>query len=219
MGPRSAGEGANATSVSSRARADVCRRRCGQDGDDRVLQNGGPEPALDFLFRQLFPFQVLDDQFVVPFRCGLYDSYACSLSLVLQVGGDFVYFPLGPQVGLHFHQVHHAHKVGLGADGELQGDEVLPAERIPQRLERAGEVGVLPVHLVDHDHPGQLLLLRVGPDQFGTDLHPADGVYQDECQVRDPDSADDLPDEVQITGGIQDVQFTASPLYRDEGEA
>jgi len=204
--------------VQQRPRAQVCRRRRHQDRYGRPVEDGSAQPPLDLLLGQFLPFQVFQDQFIVRLGGGLDQRDAGLLRLAEYVGRDLGGLPLRPHHRPHLHQVYHARELALRTDGELNGDEILP-EGPPQRLQRTTQVGVLPVHLVDDDHPGQRLLLGEVPDQLRPYLDAGYGVHQNQRQVSHPDRTLDLADEVGVARGIQHVDFAAFPFDRNEGQA
>ena len=73
----------------------------------------------------------------------------------------------------HRDQVDDAGEPRLRANGDLKRRE--PAlQALLERLERAEEVGALPVEAVDHDHAREAVLVGELPDLLGLDLDAGD---------------------------------------------
>ena len=69
---------------------------------------------------------------------------------------------------------------------------------VPELVERALEVGPLPVELVDEDHAGQAELGGHPPDRLGLHLDALDRADHEHGQVGDPERGVDVADEVGV---------------------
>ena len=103
----------------------------------------------------------------------------------------------------------------LFADRQHQRDKV-EVERIGQRIEGALQAGVVPIHLVDHHHPRQIVLVRITPDQLGADLNARDRIGHHQCTVDHPQRVLDLAHQVEIAGGVDDVDLVPAQLAGDD---
>ena len=74
------------------------------------------------------------------------------------------------------------------------------------------EVGVLAVHLVDDEDPGQAELLEHLPDLFRSDLDAGHAVDEDGRRVHGPQAGLGVPEEIAVPGRIDDVDLVVFPF-------
>ena len=163
------------------------------------------DDALDQLLvhRVLLVDQVVGDGALVPGgRHGAVDGGAGGLRVV--VGGRVV------------EQVDDAVEVGLVADRQLDRRHA-GAEGLADLLQRAVEVGPLPVQLVDDDDPGQVHLRRRPPGVLGLGLHAVGGADHHHGQVDVGQGGDHLTGEVGVPGRVEQVHL--DPVDREGGQA
>ena len=104
------------------------------------------------------------------------------------------------------------------ADRELHRHRV-QAQAVVHRPQRAGEVGVLLVHHVDHEERGLLHLSQHLPHHFGSDLGAGVGAQHQNCRVDHAQAAQDVADEVRVARGVEEIDLVAGPLELGEPEA
>ena len=109
-----------------------------------------------------------------------------------------------PDQGLHLDQVDQADEVGLGADRQLDRAGV-GAQHLDDRVVRHVEIGADAVHLVDEDDARDVVLVRLAPDGLGLRLDALHAVEADDRAVEDAQRALDLGREVDVAGGVDDV--------------
>ena len=177
--------------------------------------------AGDPLVRDLLLAQVGLHQLVVVVGAGLDQLGSVFLGFVDQVGRDLLGLELGPELvlpdqGLHLDQVDDAEELGLLADRELDRQRV-GAEPVLHRLDRVEEVGPGAVHLVDVGDPRDLVLVGLAPDRLRLRLDAGDGVEDRDGAVEDAEAALDLDREVDVAGGVDDVDPVALPLAGGRG--
>ena len=97
------------------------------------------------------------------------------------------------------------------ADGDLDGHRGSP-ESLLNALQRAAEVGALPVELVDDDGAGQLVFVGELPDLFGLHLHAGDRVYHDQGGIRRHQGRARVVDEDVVAGRIEEVDLGLFPF-------
>ena len=73
--------------IQQQADTDVVQRRAAENGDDIAGGNTGLESADDLGRRKLLAIQILHDQRVVAFRCGLDELRACFFHRIGQIPG------------------------------------------------------------------------------------------------------------------------------------
>jgi hypothetical protein len=77
------------------------------------------------------------------------------------------------------------------------------------------ELGADAVHLVDEAEPGDRVLARLPPDGLALRLDPLDGREDDDGAVEDAERALDLGGEVDVAGGVDDVDRHVLPPAGD----
>ena len=135
------------------------------------------QAALDLVLGQFLAVEVLHDEFVVALGGGLHQLEPELGRLVLERGGNFAQPRLWCRSRLHRHQIHHALKVGLAADGQLQRHKV-GGKGLGQAVERGAKVGVLAIHLGDEDHARRLVFVGIAPRQLGAHFHAGHAVHE-----------------------------------------
>ena len=79
-------------------------------------------------------------------------------------------------------------------------------------VEGLEEVGAEAVHLVDEAHARDAVLVGLAPDGLGLRLHAGDAVEHRDGAVEDAQRALDLDGEVDVAGGVDDVDAVVAPL-------
>ncbi len=121
-----------------------------------------------------------------------------------------------PGQSTHRQQVDDAGEVALPPDGQLDGerDRVQP---FPDGGDGRVQIGTGPVHLVDEGDPGHAVPVGLAPDALALRLHPGDGVEHRDRPVQHPQRAFDLVGEVDVPGGVDEVDPMAVPEAADGG--
>ena len=217
-------------------RADV--ERVGQEVDDRVEQGldalvlergaaqdrvelGGERRAADGRLQQLGgdlrAVEVGLGELVVAVGQRLDHLGAGSSSDVDEVGGDLfdrvVLTDRGlaaPHEGAVADQVDDADEVALGADRHLQ-HEGRRAEALTDRLDAEVEACTGAVELVDEAHARDAVLVGLTPHRLGLRLDTGDTVEHGDRTVEDAQVALDLDGEVDVPGGVDDVDLVVFP--------
>ena len=115
-----------------------------------------------------------------------------------------------PQQGAHPDEVDDPLEVGLRTDRQLQHerDGVEPGD---DHVHAAVELGAHPVQLVDEADPGHVVAVRLPPDRLGLRLDSRDTVEDRHGAVEDPQRALHLDGEVDVAGGVDDVDRVVVP--------
>ena len=178
---------------------------------DRALADG----AVDVLDGELLVGEVLLHEVVVLGGHDVEQLGPPLLGLGLQLGRDRDLLPLlalalVPDLCRHGDEVDDAAVVALGADRDLH-DSRGRLQAVLDHLDRAEEVGTDPVHLVDEADARHPVLVGLTPHGLGLRLHAGDGVEDGDRAVEDPQRALDLDREVDVTGGVDDVDAMVPP--------
>ena len=167
--------------------------------------------------RQFLAAEVLLQQRFVGLRNGLEQLVAVLVGLVLQFGRNvdglvgLAELRLAPPyLGIHLDQVDDAFEVALGADGQLDRDDV-GAEAVFHRLYREVEVRADLVHLVDEADAGDVVLVGLPPNLLGLRLDTFLAVEHRNGAVQHAQAALHLDGEVDVPGGVDDVDLVVVP--------
>ena len=213
--------------VEHRLDALVLERRAAQDRHEVERQRAGAQRDLDLVLGDVFAGEVLLHQVVVAGGDGLEQLLAVLGGLLGHVGRDLDLVPLGaellvvPDQGLHLDEVDQADErlVGLratGADGQVD-DGRGGLQAVLDHVDGAVEVGADAVHLVDEAHPRDLVLVGLTPHGLGLRLDAGDRVEHRDGTVEDAQRALDLDGEVDVAGGVDDVDAVVVPDARGGG--
>ncbi len=186
------------------------------DNGNHLVGDGRPaDDGLDLLDGDLLALQVLHGQVVVQSGDGVQQLLVVLVGQIDHILGDILNPHILTQliiedVGLHGQQVDVALEERLGADGQLDGNGVA-LEPLVDHGHDPVEVGAHDVHLVDVDHPGNLVLIGLTPDGLGLRLHAALGAQNGDSTVQNTQGTLHLNGEVHMTRGVDDVQAAALP--------
>ena len=115
-----------------------------------------------------------------------------------------------PHHGVHLDQVDDAHEVALRADRQLDRDGVR-AEAVLHGLHGEVEVGAELVHLVDEADARHVVLVGLAPDRLGLRLDALLAVEHGNGTVEHAQAALHLDGEVDVPGGVDDVDLVSVP--------
>ena len=142
---------------------------------------------------------------------------ALGLGLAHQLGGDLRLFDdlavVAAEVdGLHLDEIDDAFELGLEADRQLQHHRVV-AELVAQRVGHPLGVGAGAVALVDEGDARHLVALHLAVDGDRLRLHAGHRAQHQHGAVEHPQRALHLDGEVDVAGGVDDVDVVALPLH------
>ena len=140
-------------------------------------------------------------------------SSACSCELVGDVDGLVGLTELGlaaPDLGLHLDQVDDALEATLGTDGQLDRQRA-GAEALLDGAHGEVEVRADLVHLVDEADARHVVLVGLTPHLLGLRLDTLLAVEDGDGAVEHAQAALHLDGEVDVPGGVDDVDLVAIP--------
>ena len=194
----------------------VLERRAAQDRDEAERQRALAQTEADLVLGERLVVEVLLHQRLVLAGDEVEQLGPVLLGLGAVLGGDVALFVGGalvlalPHDRLHLDEVDDAQEVGLGAERQLDdGRDRLEAGL--DHAERAEEVGADAVHLVDEAHARHAVLVGLAPDGLGLRLDTGDRVEHCDGTVEDAQRALDLDGEVDVAGGVDDVDAVVAP--------
>ena len=141
---------------------------------------------------------------------------AVLLGLILQIGRDLDLVELGaerlarPDEPLHPDEIDDALEIALGADRQLQADG-LAGDALDDVVDAFEEVGADLVHLVDEDDARHVVLVGLAPHGLGLRLDALVAVEHAHGAVEHAQRALDLDGEIDVAGGVDDVQPLVAP--------
>jgi hypothetical protein len=202
--------------IEHRLDALVLERGAEQDRREVLRDGAAPDAGLDVLDTQLLAGEVSLEDLVVALGEGLQQGGPPGLRLLEEVGRDLdglVRRALvlgGPAQALHLHQVDDADEVGLDAPGQLQ-DQRGRVQPVADHVHGPEEVGPGAVHLVHEAHPRDAVLVGLPPHLLGLRLHAGDRVEHGDGAVENPQRPLHLDGEVDVPGGVDDVDGVVTP--------
>ena len=107
-------------------------------------------------------------------------------------------------------------EAGAGIERDVEGKD-LGAKTSAQSGENGVGIDVFLVGGVDANHLGDAELRGVFPDLVGADAGTVRGMDDHEREIADPQRAESLGDEVEVAGGVDDVEFAVEPFAMEEG--
>ena len=182
---------------------------------DGLLADGG----LQLLAGDLLALEVLLHQLLIVLGDSLDEDVVVLLGLLLHVLGDLLEAHVVAHIvvvdlSLHIDQVDDALKGVFLADGQLDRHAV-GVQTVVQHLDAAEEVGAHGIHLVDVNHTGDLVLVRLAPDSLGLGLNAALRGQNGDRTVQNAQRALDLDGEVDVARGVDDVDTMTALLVGD----
>ena len=107
-------------------------------------------------------------------------------------------------------------KFELGADRQLEADRTA-ADLGVDLLDATEKVGADLVHLVDEHDPRHAIFVGLAPDGFSLRLHPLVAVEHADRAVEHSKRTLDFNGEVDVAGGVDDVEALVMPERRRRG--
>ena len=208
--------------------AHVAQSGTAVDGEGARRDRQEADAFLDLLERELAVLQVGLGQLVRAFRGGLNESLTVLFSLLLVLGRDRAALDDGAErvvalvvlgrvgQGLHGQQVDVADEVVLGTHRNLH-DDGGRVQAVADGAHREVEVGTHLVHLVDEADTGDVVLVGLTPHGLGLGLDALLAVEHGDSAVEDAQRALNLNGEVNVTGGVNNVDLVTVPERGDCG--
>ena len=208
--------------------AHVAQSGTAVDGERARGDGQEADAFLDLLDRQLAVLQVRLGQLVGALGGGLNECLAVLLGLLLVLLRDGAALDDGAErvvalvvlgrvgQGLHGQQVDVADEVVLGAHRELHDDRGR-VQAVANGTNREVEVGAHLVHLVDEADTRDVVLVGLTPHGLGLGLNALLAVEHGDGAVEDAQRALNLNGEVNVTGGVDDVDLVTVPERGDGG--
>jgi hypothetical protein len=183
---------------------------------------GEPDRGLDLGDgRRLSGHELLEEGVVAGLVGGLrhfLDHHLAPVLRVLpEVGRDLLDPELGAQAlvevaaGLHLHEVNDAGVLVLLPERQLDGHRGLRGQPVVHGLDRVEEVGPHPVHLVDEGDAGDVVLVGLAPDRLRLGLDAGHRIEDRHRPVEDAERPLHLRGEVDVPGGVDDVDPVVLP--------
>jgi len=208
--------------VQHRLHALVLERRAAEHRDDFVGERADADAFADVLGRQVAAVEIGFHQLLVGFGRGLDQFFAVRITrrrmrfrdvALLELRAHRVLVPIQR---LHLHQVDDAFEVLLGADGQLH-DHRLRAEPGLNLPDHAQKVGAGAVHFVDERHARHAVFVGLPPHRLRLRLDAADRAEHRHRAVQHAQRALHLDGEVNMAGGVDDVDAVLRVLARHAG--
>ncbi len=201
---------------------DIVQRRSAEHREHAALANGLAQAVVNMFHGQGAGVEELFQVGVVAFGHHFDQRFVRGLGGFGEVRGNLAFFSLAVAVGrvgvgLHLHQIHHALKVFLGADGQVNRNGGAAKEGL-HAFEGALEAGALAVQFVDDDGARKLKFFAEGPNLLGLHFDAGHAVHQDEGRIGRRERGLGVIDKNVEAGRVQQVDLFLIPLgCRDGG--
>ena len=192
------------------------------DGERARVDGQEANAFLDLLERQVAVLQVGFGEFVGALSSGFDERLAVLLGLLLVLLRNGAALDDGAErvvalvvlgrvgQGLHGQQVDVADEVVLGAHRDLHDDRGR-VQAVADGAHREVEVGAHLVHLVDEADTRDVVLVGLTPHGLGLGLNALLAVEHGDSAVEDAQRALNLNGEVNVTGGVNNVDLVTVP--------
>jgi hypothetical protein len=195
----------------------VLERRAAQHRVQHALQRSIAERAAQILGGVGLLVEIVVEQLLVELRDRLQQLVARVVRGVAQVARNVVDVEGGALAllvirdRLHFDQVDDALELLAGEHRHVNRHRAR-AQAVAHHPDHVLEVGAHAVHLVDERDARYDVLVGLPPHRLGLRLHAADRAEHRDRAVENAQAALDLDGEVDVTGGIDDVDAVVAPL-------
>ena len=197
------------------------------DGDHFHRTGGLPDRRTDLVRRDFFAFEIcFHDLFV---EVG--DSFQQLIAVLLSEGTHILGDLLGAHIlaeiivinsGVHIHKVDNTFEAVFTPDRKLDRNGIA-LEPLMHHVQHTVEIRAGDVHLVDVDHPGNMIVVGLSPDGFRLGFHAALGAQDRHAAVKHSQGAFDLGGKVHMARGVNDVDARVPPMAggggRGDGDA
>src|SRR2546428_4981945 len=200
--------------------AEQLGRRAADHRGHLARQDSLAQPALNFLLVQRARVEVLLEERVVGLGGRLDQLAAVLVDDLLHVVGDRGLSPLAVarrHERLQVQQVDDATEILFAADGQMERERSR-RQMLTHRGDRAVEIGMLLVELVDDHDPGFARAVAELPRDLGADRKVVVGTDHDNSTFGGAEPAEHLPREVEEPGGVEDVDLEAVVLGEAHAE-
>ena len=193
--------------------------RTAADRDDLVVDRRLAERGFQLVDRDLVAVAELLEKFLVGFRDTLDHLVVVFLREIRHIGGDRLNAHILSEVVV-VHVGFHRHQINDPAEGSFLPDREhdrhgVGVQTLNHHTDDAVEVGAGDVHLVDVRHPGDLVLVRLPPDGLGLGFDASLGAEDGNGTVQHAKRTLDFNGEVNVTGGVDDVDSVGVFLGRN----
>src|SRR5208337_3070884 len=202
--------------VEQRLHAFVLESRAAEHRHEGDLLDRLADALLQRIDVGLVAIEIGRHHLVVEFDGGLDERVAVLFRLRLEVGRNFLVVVFRAQAlvfpddRLQAQEVDHAPEVGLRADRQLDADRTA-ADLGVDLLDAAVEVGADLVHLVDEHDARNPILVGLSPHSFRLRLYALVAVQHAYGAVEHAQAALDLDREVDMAGGVDNVETLIMP--------
>ena len=101
-------------------------------------------------------------------------------------------------------------------NGKVERNDLGTVE-LGEGIDRPAIVCIIQIHIGDIDHPGQVIFFAEFPCALRTDFDTGLTGDNDDGGTRHADRFFHFSDEIEISGGIKDIDLAVLPFNRDQG--
>ncbi|MPM54606.1 hypothetical protein SDC9_101384 [bioreactor metagenome] len=183
--------------------------RAAGDGDHFVMHGGLADGRADLLRGDVLSGQIRLHNGLVHHRNGIHQLFTILLGTVQHVGGNLLHAHVLAQIvvvhiGVHLHQIDDALEGVFTSDGELDGNGIA-LQTLFNHPQNVVIIRAHDIHLIDVDHAGDLVGIRLTPHGLGLGLHAALGAQHRYGAVQHTQRTLHFHGEVHMARGIDDI--------------
>ncbi len=197
----------------------IAGHRGHKHGNKRPVVHCPLKTMLDFVVGQFLTAKIFLQQFIFALGGGFHHRHVRLLRCVFVLSRDVDDLTLRTFAAFHRQNADHAFEILLLAPRQLHRHQFDASRQCLHRLQRALEVGVLAIHLVNHYEARQFELVAVLPHQFGAHFHTGHRIHHDDGRVRHAQRRLHLAHKVGEARRVQNVDFVIVEFDRNEGSA
>ena len=194
----------------------------GRTADDREHRRGG-DPVRHRVFevfdRRDLSFEIRLEQFVVGDDDPLDEVVVHLVFPLFHLLRDLHLLGVTRvvHIGLVSKEIRDPMEGSLVTDRQFDGCDS-GAEAVPDLLQGPIERGPFLVELVDEEHAWHAETGSDVPGVFGLDFDSLDRAHHEDCKIGDPERGVDVPNEVRVSGCVDEVDLVTLPRERCSGE-
>ena len=170
----------------------------------------------DLLGRDLLALQIHLHDLVIEHGNGVQQLLAVFLGQIRHILGDRLNADILAQlivvdISIHLHQVDDTAEGILLPDGELNGYSI-GLQPVVHHVQNVIEIRTGDVHLIDVDHPGNMVVIRLTPHSLRLGLNAALGAHDGNRAVQHAQRTFHFHGEVHVARGVDDVDARLGEL-------
>ena len=202
--------------IKQRLNAFVFEGRATQNRIEGTGHNSLTDQTLQHVFRRLFAVEIVGHGRIIELNSGLDQLQTVFFGLLKQVSRNFFITEAGAEIFIIPHNGFHANEIDNPFEEIFRTNRQLDADRLASNAindfsHAVEEVSAGLVHLVDEHDTRNIVFVSLTPHGFGLWLNALVTVENADSTVEHSQRTLDFNGEVNVAGGVDDVQTLAVP--------